>query len=370
MANINDYLEWRGDLSFNIAPFNAVDNLILAELTYMDFSSLVPEQGIGLNQLAQAYQNCGRHDPSWPERNRQVELIRTSKRFSEVRAYHFVNRLTESDPSQFAAITYSLPDGTLYAAFRGTDNTIAGWHEDFNLAVESETPGQSEAVRYLNEVGNTAGRILVGGHSKGGNFAVYAALNCNPEVKQHIAVVYDNDGPGFQKAVVESPEYQDIKGRIVRLLPESSVIGILLANDLPENVIQSNEKGVMQHDPFSWEVLCDHFVQVKQRSNSSQFWQEALNGWIDAMSPQEKKEFVNVVFTTANAGGNSHTTFREIRQEGIPAYSRIMRAIKDMPAEKKKVMMDCLKKLADSSGVAVKDGIRELLNEKTGGQGS
>ena len=211
MANILEYLDWRGDLTLSERPFNEVDNLILAEICYLDFSGFVPAgfqtQQVTLQAAASAYFTAH------PETNMGVlvpdqipvlvEHAAKTARFGDIRLLGYVNRIDEETQTQFSAVTMLLPDGSAYVAFRGTDDTIVGWKEDFNMAFTPEIPAQKYAAEYLRQVSAALPfrPLLVGGHSKGGNLAVYASVFCGQEVQKRILAVYNNDGPGFVPAV-------------------------------------------------------------------------------------------------------------------------------------------------------------------------
>lgn len=218
MANILEYLDWRGDLTLLERPFNEVDNLILAEICYLDFSGFVPAgfqtQQVTLLDAASAY------FAAHPETNMGVlvpdqipvlvEHAAKTARFGDIRLLGYVNRIDEETQTQFSALTMLLPDGSAYVAFRGTDDTIVGWKEDFNMAFTPEIPAQKYAAEYLRQVSAALPfrPLLVGGHSKGGNLAVYAAVFCGQDVQKRILAVYNNDGPGFYSSLLSLPEQQ------------------------------------------------------------------------------------------------------------------------------------------------------------------
>ena len=275
MANIMDYMDWRGDLSFEADEFNEVDNLILAQLAYVDFEGIVTaEENAPAVPLKEA------SGQFWEKNDKDEILARVSmtksapfvmekmaetKRFSDVKLRCYVNEIRDEEQFQFSAVCVELPDDSLYVAFRGTDNTITGWREDFNMGYLSETPGQLRAVEYLNRaVTDKKQRVRVGGHSKGGNFAVYASVKCDPQIQNQILNVYSNDGPGFRSDMVESTEYQRMLPKLHTILPESSIVGMLLEHQESFEVVKSSNSGIQQHDAMSWEVLGRSFVHVDQ----------------------------------------------------------------------------------------------------------
>ena len=278
MANILEYLDWRGDLTLLERPFNEVDNLILAEICYLDFSGFVPAgfqtQQVTLLDAASAY------FAAHPETNMGVlvpdqipvlvEHAAKTARFSDVRLLGYVNRIDEETQTQFSALTMLLPDGSAYVAFRGTDDTIVGWKEDFNMAFTPEIPAQKYAAEYLRQVSGALPfrPLLVGGHSKGGNLAVYAAVFCGQDVQNRILAVYNNDGPGFYSSLLSLPEHKPVAGKITTLLPESSVVGMLLEHEEAYQVVRSTQVGLMQHDGFSWQVKGERFEHLTYMQNT------------------------------------------------------------------------------------------------------
>lgn len=282
MANILEYLDWRGDLTLLERPFNEVDNLILAEICYLDFSGFVPAgfqtQQVTLLDAASAY------FAAHPETNMGVlvpdqipvlvEHAAKTARFSDVRLLGYVNRIDEKTQTQFSALTMLLPDGSAYVAFRGTDDTIVGWKEDFNMAFTPEIPAQKYAAEYLRQVSGALPfrPLLVGGHSKGGNLAVYAAVFCGQDVQNRILAVYNNDGPGFYSSLLSLPEHKPVAGKITTLLPESSVVGMLLEHEEAYQVVRSTQVGLMQHDGFSWQVKGERFEHLTELAEGGKSW--------------------------------------------------------------------------------------------------
>ena len=200
MANLMDYLDWRGDLTFEQAPFNEVDNLILAQLVYVEFEGIVPAPGkegtVTVEEVSEQFFRT--HDEK--EIMERVSMTKTAAfvlkkmaqtaRFASAELFGYVNDISIEEQSQFSVVCIRLPDDSIYVSFSGTDNTIVGWRENFNMGYLSETPGQLKAVSYLNHMWKDSWKkFRVGGHSKGGNLSVYAAVKCDPEIQEHIACV-------------------------------------------------------------------------------------------------------------------------------------------------------------------------------------
>ena len=307
MANILDYLEWRGDLTFAQAPFNEVDNLLLTQLPYVDLGGIVPavdnmEEAVSIWEASEHFFSIHTED----ELLERVTMTRfapfvmqkmaQTRRFHDVRLFRYVNDISQEEESQFCAVCAALPDGTVFVAYSGTDSTIIGWKEDFNMTFLSETPGQMKAVIYLNFFADHPVPLRIGGHSKGGNLAVYASIRCENSIKDRIIAIYNDDGPGFASEVADSEDYQQMVGRIQRIVPESSIVGMLLEHAETEKVVRSTMSGRRQHDGLTWEVMGDHFVTTDGVSQESQFLEKTLGNWMEHMEAEEKAKFVDTLF--------------------------------------------------------------------------
>ena len=253
-------------------PFNEVDGLILSEISYIDYSGIVkeePDRRVGFEEATEAFfDGKDQKDLSLGAilPDEILDLCKdaaTAPRFSgaSLTAYRNVKKegAQDSEKMQWAVLTFLLPDDSLFIAFSGTDDSLVSWKEDLDMAVEDVLPSQKLAVAYINELASAyPGKLLrIGGHSKGGNIAVYSAANCAPSVQDRILTVYDNDGPGFSAEFLASPGYKRIKEKVVRILPSGSVVGLFFKNDRKPIVVNSNAKGVFQHDGLSWQYLSE-----------------------------------------------------------------------------------------------------------------
>ena len=352
MANILDYIAWRGDLSFQQSPFNEVDNLILSELSYLRMDTLVSKEfgeGIALDELWSLYQEK-RTSESYHGNDPTPAFAAAARadRFRTICVCAYVSELDPERQIQFAAVSFCLGDGTVYVAYRGTDNSIVGWREDFNLSYQRGTPGQLAAAKYLDYVAKQSfGALRVGGHSKGGNFAMYAAAFCDEEVRrQRVMEVWSNDGPGFNSGLIETPEYRDVLGRTRLIIPESSLVGILLTQQEDRQVIRSSAAGVNQHNPYSWEVMGNRFVTAEKQSAASLFMDETMDRWIASLDDAERETFVSAIFDSMEASGAK--TLSELNENWFPSYSAILKAVTNMDPAVRKTALESLKKLAQS----------------------
>ena len=308
MGNIFDYLTWRGDLTFTQDPPNAVDALIFSTLTYVGYGETAerpPESAASLRRCAEEF--FALENPESRVRSKKdMELLRcaaATARFGHCGLCLYRSVLLPEQETQFAAMTFLLDDGSMFLAYRGTDNSLVGWKEDFNMTFQQTIPAQRLAQEYIREaaLAHTA-PMRVAGHSKGGNLAVFAAARCSPMVRKRILTVYNNDGPGFTKYMIGDPGYNAIVPRIQTYIPQSSVIGMLLEHEEPFIVIRSKSVGIMQHDPYSWEVEGPHFLPVQEVTESSQFLDATIKTWFAGMTNRERNQLVEVLYGLLTTG--------------------------------------------------------------------
>lgn len=373
MANISDYLDWRGDIPMSVDPFNEVDNLVLAELAYTDFADIVPppskeHQYVTLQDACEMFFSMYSEEEIM-EKNSTTKVapflmkkMIKSKRFESMLLMDYVNEIDEENQTQFSVISFLLPDDTIFVSFRGTDNTIVGWKEDFNMSFLYQTQGQIRAARYLDDwFGDTTQKLRLGGHSKGGNFAVYAAAFCHPRIQERIVQVYSNDGPGFLKKITEQPQYQKMLPKVISTIPESSIVGMLLENELDHRVVKSSQSGAMQHDAMSWEVLGNHFVFAENLAESSIMLDKTLKNWIYGLEPEEREEFVNILFDTLQSTGA--TTLDELVANKMAMMNNISKTLSELSPQKQQVLRDVIKRFAYSSGETIADNVQERLQK-------
>ena len=308
MADIFDYLLWRGDLSMDAVPPNPVDTLILSELCYIGFEGLVPGDflhPVPLKVAAEAFLML----PDREDRDRvkrDADLLAAAaqtRRFGELRLAFYRSELLPQMQSQFAAVTWLLPGGTAVITYRGTDLTLTGWKEDFNMSFQSQVPAQEKALWYLEAFARVHhGPIRLAGHSKGGNLAVYAAAKATEELQDRILSVHNHDGPGFHSEMLRSPGYRAILPKTRTFIPQSSVVGMLLEHEEPYTVVRSRQLSLLQHEPYSWEVLGGDFIRMEEIDENSRFLDMTLKRWLAQTSPEERNAFVDAIFELLTLG--------------------------------------------------------------------
>ena len=308
MATMFDYLKWRGDLSFSQDSVNEVDALIFSTLAYIHYGPSVennPRQPVYLKDAAREFFDLETHENRFRVKG-DMELLKKAAetiRFGHVKLCMYCDRLIPEQETQFAAMTFLLDDGSMFLAFRGTDCTLVGWKEDFNMSFRQTVPAQRLAVQYVREASTEFMQpIRLGGHSKGGNLAVFAAARSSPMLQKRILAVYNHDGPGFNNYMMGDPGYLAMVPRIKTYIPQSSVIGMLLEHEEPYTVIRSKTVGLLQHDPYSWEVLGRSFLPVEEITHTSQFVDSTIKTWFASMTDQERNQLVDVMFSLLEMG--------------------------------------------------------------------
>lgn len=341
MGNIVDYLKWRGDLPLWENAFNEVDNLVLAYLSYYDFQDIVPgvnsAEGITVKEAVEQYFQNKEEKNAFLDYE-LLEVIAGTKRFGSAILWNYEDIYdTDREKTQFAAMHILLGEGITYISFRGTDNTIVGWREDFSMSYETVS-AQKRAVEYLEKTVESKGtsRYLIGGHSKGGNLAAYGAMMCSGAVQERILRIYMNDSPGFCPVMLDEERYSEIRKKIIRIVPEFSIIGMLFEREEPDRIVGSNAEGVLQHDAMTWQIEGDHFCMAEGLAEKSTIYNEIFDRWIESADMEQRKIFVADFFDALEAGGARY--MMEIVQGGADGFESILYAMAKSKKDSKKVV--------------------------------
>lgn len=363
MGNIMDYISWRGDLTFAQSPFNEVDNLILACFSYVNLDGIPAvsgQKGIELKKLVKEFKKL--HTIKELEADKSfIRLapfmmfeMAKSVRFGNCVIRNYVNEIVTEAEQQFSAVEIVLDDGTSYISFRGTDDTIIGWKEDFNLST-GVVPAQERAVEYMQRISDKAyGMLRVGGHSKGGNLAIYGSVMCK-SAHDKILEIYSNDGPGFSKEFQESPETAEMMPKIIRIIPEYSIIGTLLEHEKQPIIVASTSRGLLQHDGFSWEVQGPGLVRRDSLNKTALRFIEILHKWIDGMDTEQKRLLIEDLFATLQASGCENLS--EVQSGGIKSLAAMVKRLDKFAPESRGMMQELL--------TAICGGWLEQLQENT-----
>ena len=302
MATILDYLDWRGDILFSQVGLNEVDALILSELAYVNYDGILTDN----LQVSVPLRTVTKTLLSLPDPKARchmekdfllLQAVSESQRFGSVGVTFYRSVLIPEEETQFAAITFLLDDGTAFLTFRGTDWSLVGWKEDFNMAYQKSIPAQRLAQEYVQRYTAETGQPMrLGGHSKGGNLAIYAGAKCGSILQERIQEVYNFDGPGFAMEMLSDPGYMQIVPKIRTYVPQFSVFGMIMERSEKEQVIQSGAVGLLQHDPYSWQVMGNRFLHLESVTESSLFLDRTLTTWLDGLTMEERSAFIDGIF--------------------------------------------------------------------------
>lgn len=351
MNNVFGYLKQFGSFNFKQRPFGEVDSLILSQFSYLKVDGMVP--ALKENAAAVTLTDLSEHpdreqlfaDERYAENNRRLfDLMCKSVRFRNMEINDYVNIVDEQIETQFSAMLITLEGGEQFIAFRGTDETIVGWKEDFCMAFTNPIPSQEYSVVYVTQVADRiTGPFSVGGHSKGGNIAVYAALKCQQNVADRIRRVYSFDGPGFRPEILQTGRYEQIKGRIRKVIPQSSIIGMVLQNQEKYVVVKSTASGILQHDPYTWVIEKGNFVRSDSLYKGRRMMDHALNEWILSLPEEQIRRFVENLFDLLYASmAQDLIAMEKDRKNSI---RNMVEAYKEMDASEKKFMVRIIWKL-------------------------
>ena len=320
MGTIMDYLLWRGDLSFLADPLNDIDVLILSLLSYLSFKDIVPDveskQHISLKETSDRYFSRDQNrqtassnikptaSPSFD--SGLLVLLREAAnclRFRDIQLSSYVEEMDFVIGQQFGAVTFTLSGKELeeVIAFRGTNNSLIGWKEDFELAYMEQIPAQDSATRYLNNSINIfSGKVIVCGHSKGGNLAVYAGSHINKPLRNKLSKIINFDGPGFDFSIIPQSAFSYCENKVVNYIPEESIVGMLLEPVGKRVVLSSLARGLNQHNALNWQVKQTRFV-IGNLSKTTQLLEHTLRTWLADLSVEKRELFIEALFDILGA---------------------------------------------------------------------
>lgn len=325
VTTVFDYLRWRGDLTFAQDAFNEVDNLILCIIAYLNFRrfpelrSRDADKAVLMSDIVPRMTAEDEQQGLSP--NNYIPLMKLaaeSCRFAPVRLFGYETVRDETREMQLDALSFLLPDGTLFCAFMGTDRSLVGWKENLNLSYMDAVPAQIGAVEYVEDMAWRCPErpVRIGGHSKGGNLAAYAAIHIPEALQARMLDAYNNDGPGFRRDVTDTAEYRRIAAKLHTYIPAASIVGVLLEHTEDYTVVASSSRAIMQHEPLTWGVLGSRFIRQEARSEFGKASDDVVREWLASLSPQERKEFSNALFDMFTQGGTVQS-LEDVRQSEL-----------------------------------------------------
>lgn len=370
MGNIIDYVN-NFQYTFAERAFNDVDSLVLCQLAYLKMKRLIP--GLDDGQEFMPFRKVLRReneeqvfaDERYREDNQGLAAaILKSRRFADLQVNFYIDILDKEMEVQFSAVTYLLGGDAekkplYYIAYRGTDEKLVGWKEDFTLAFSEPVVGQLYAAHYMRKAAAyLPGNFYVGGHSKGGNLAVFAAMSSSAALQERILQVYSHDGPGFKPQVMERYEYERIADKVKKILPRSSMVGMLMERGNAYSVVECSSYGLMQHNPYTWEtdIEAGSFVPMEELKNSVRLLDSAVTDWILGLDDEQIGRFSDVLFRLLAASETDNLI--DFAADWKKSISGILQELKEVDDESKAEMEEIVKGLFEITGQMTKKEIQ------------
>ena len=351
MANICDYVTWRQDLSFDVDPFNEVDSLILACFIYAHYDNIIKNSYEDTTTIASAI-NAFLALPEDKQVYRGKEdldllnVLKDAPRFKDLKCFNYKEIYEHTQEVQFAACTIELDKHHYCVVYRGTDNFVAGWKEDLNLSFKI-VPAQHLAVKYLKDVISHLGfndRVIVSGHSKGGNLAVYAAAYLSKHELKKVEHIYNHDGPGFDFNQIDQNAFENLIPLLTTFTPEMSFVGNLMNHVGEFNYIKSSQSSFMQHNPYSWEVLQKHFIRANGPDKSSLLLKNVMDNWLKTITYEEREKVLDAIYELIKATGA--VDLNDIPSSFIKNFKEVQKVYENLDEHIKEIIGNTFSKLS------------------------
>lgn len=370
MSGIIDYVN-QYQYTFAERELNDVDSLVLCQLSYLKMKNLIPglEDGQEFIPFKNVLQKENREQVFADERYREdnlklAEAVLKSRRFAEMRVNFHIDILDKEMEVQFSALTYLLGEDSekrqiYYIAYRGTDENLVGWKEDFTLAFSEPVVGQLYAAKYMRKAAEYLSQnFYMGGHSKGGNLAVFAAMSASTALQERIRWVYCHDGPGFKPQVRERYEYERIAKKVRKILPDSSMVGMLMERGSDYYVVESSSYGLMQHNPYTWtvDVEAGSFVPMEELRNGAKLMDKAVTDWILGLDDEQINRFSDVLFRVLAASESDNLI--DFAADWKRSITGVLQELKEVDDVSKAEMEGILKELFEITGQMTKKEIQ------------
>ena len=348
MKNMLDYIKEFGHVSFEERAFSEIDALVLTELEYLPLEKVVPSDENGENfvtvkEIAEYMQEHKQElfdeNPMMitQERHEVSQVIADAPRFQSLKFFGVVSEWDKDTTKQFAAVTVEVEPSVRLVVFRGTDETLIGWKEDFLMTYSPLVAAQTDAKEYLAKQASLwGGDLMISGHSKGGNLAIYAAATQEEDVQLRIVDIFCFDSPGLYRSVLETKGYQNIVPLAMRYIPQDSLVGLMLESEVPYVIVKSNASGAMQHSAMTWEIEDGQFIKMEKLTKNSQLNDQTFKKWTESVSDEELELFWNVFFELLFSVGID--TVNDLYGEFMHYVQEFLKAAGNMDEEKRELL--------------------------------
>ena len=348
MKNMLDYIKEFGHVSFEERAFSEIDALVLTELEYLPLEKVVPSDENGDNfvtvkEIAEYMQEHKQElfdeNPMMitQERHEVSQVIADAPRFQSLKFFGVVSEWDKDTTKQFAAVTVEVEPSVRLVVFRGTDETLIGWKEDFLMTYSPLVAAQTDAKEYLAKQASLwGGDLMISGHSKGGNLAIYAAATQEEDVQLRIVDIFCFDSPGLYRSVLETKGYQNIVPLAMRYIPQDSLVGLMLESEVPYVIVKSNATGAMQHSAMTWEIEDGQFIKMEKLTKNSQLNDQTFKKWTESVSDEELELFWNVFFELLFSVGID--TVNDLYGQFMHYVQEFLKAAGNMDEEKRELL--------------------------------
>lgn len=361
--DVYDYLNFRGDLAIDVDGLSPVDASIFARLSYLpvelvkDVSTEFSIEKLG--KLLFKRDDLEKYLIMSEDKILLQEVIKT-ERFKNIKITNFESETDEEIQKQFAAVTFILPDSVALVTFRGTGRELVGWEEDFNMSFLNSVPSQIQALNYLEKISKVFDKIILNGHSKGGNLSLYSLTKCDKEVYNKIIKAFNFDGPGLTEESLTEESRNRANEKMTNYIPQCSIVGTLLEREGNVKIVSSKEEFIKQHDMFQWQISGRDFVYLDVLSKESKFVEFTLKQWISKISNENRELFFESVYDLFNQIGKTEFDLIINNREFIKTLGKLTLSLKDLPSDHRKIVID---KVTELLKIASKNYI-EMRNEK------
>ena len=370
MSSLFKYIDKYGNSSFLEEPFNEVDNVILSSLSYIDFSQIVSEKRVykNLNRVAiEIFSKYTQNDIeslfyTIRQSIKLLNKIKDYKRYQNLLLYNYISK--KSNSTQFSALCIKISSDLIYVSYEGTDEALSGWKEDFELSYKFPVEAQKDAIKYLNDkIKFRDKKVIIGGHSKGGNLALVASMYCNFWIRRKIIKIYSNDGPGLLEEQLHSKKIENIASRYIHIIPNYSIVGLILAHPDNDRIIKSSKKGMLSHDLLTWEVIDNKFITT-ELSNSSTRFRAITTKWLKEYTKEEKEQFVLELFRIFES--ENITNLLELKDNKLQKILHLIKNSKKLDDKTKSMIKDLIiitvQDYSDTTKKVIKNTIKEGKN--------
>ena len=308
MGNLITYVQQYGAQTFEDKSLTDIDVLVLTEIAYLPFDEIVSKsfdvtEAISLEQLGKEFEKIKEKEQEvnpfmiTSERIELLEGVSKSQRYKEIKVFGFMNDIDDERTKQFAAVCYQWEEENRWIIFRGTDESLTGWKEDFMMTYSDLIPAQMDAIEYLKKQAETfSGTLNVSGHSKGGNLSLYASTMQDEAIQNRIEQIYCWDSPGVHRSILDTEGYQRVVSKAKRYIPQDSIVGLMLESQVPYHIIESQGSGISQHSALMWNIEEDHFVELTELTKNSQLTDQTFKQWTEVVSDEDLKLFFDTFF--------------------------------------------------------------------------